>query len=72
MKTIKLVIELKYDAESMHGGDKDLEAKEWFFNEILKKELILHSNEIGDKIGTVRILGFIDSLEPYEKIVQLN
>ena len=37
----------------MHGNDK--EAINWFYNNILKDTLILHSNEIGDKIGAVKI-----------------
>ena len=60
-KTLKLEIELTYDAESMHGNDKD--ATDWFFKSILKskrkKDLILHSNEIGDEIGTVKIIKFL-------------
>lgn len=62
MKTIKLLIELKYDDKMIHGGDKDKESKDWFFKEILgskrKNDLILHSNEIGDEIGTVKLLKF--------------
>lgn len=55
MKKIKMRIELTYNATTMHGNDK--EAKDWFFNEILGEDtLILHSNEIGDEIGTVKIL----------------
>lgn len=56
MKKIKLLIELKYDDKIMHGGDTDKEAKDWFFGEVLKDKLILHSNEIGDEIGTVKVL----------------
>lgn len=41
----------------MHGGDKDPEAKEWFFNDILQEDLLLlHSNSIGDTVGEVKIL----------------
>ena len=57
MKTIKLHVDFTYDAKTMHGSDK--ESMEWFYNEILKSkrknDLILHSNEIGDEIGTIRV-----------------
>jgi len=56
MTKIKMLIELKYNASIMHGGNKDKEAKDWFFNEILKDKLILHSNEIGDEIGEIKLL----------------
>lgn len=68
MNKIQLVIELEYDDENMHG--KDLESKTWFYTKVLGKdygktkaiqaeedeELILHSNYIGDYVGTVRVL----------------
>jgi len=50
----RLVIELTYDADIMHGYDP--EAMEWFEDEILGGELILHSNELGDEVGRVRVL----------------
>ncbi len=60
VKKIKMLIELSYDAELMHGGNRDKEAKDWFFNDILgskkKDDLIFHSNEIGDTIGEIKIL----------------
>ena len=57
MKTIRLTIELTYDSGIMHGEDE--RSKQWFFNEILNGEngdLVLHSNEIGDTIGTVKVI----------------
>lgn len=58
-KKIKLEIELTYDQESMHGDNK--EAIKWFFEEILQQDLlILHSNEIGDEIGTVKIIKILN------------
>ncbi len=54
MKTIKMVIELEYDNEMMHGEDQ--EAIDWFQNDILLGKgglLMLHSNEIGDHVGDV-------------------
>ena len=57
MTRLILKIELQYDEDVMHSGDSDLEAKEWFFNNILlSEEMILHCNEIGDSIGTVKVL----------------
>ena len=62
MKKIKLIIELKYDDKLMHDGDRDIEAKKWFFDDILKKDkLILQSNLIGDAIGTVKVLDLVSS-----------
>lgn len=55
MAKIRMTIELDYDAELMHGNDAD--AIEWFFEDILMQDLLfLHSNEIGDIIGTVKII----------------
>lgn len=54
---IKLLVELEYDARSMHGDDP--EAIEWFHKDILKgtdELLILHSNELGDEVGTITVL----------------
>ncbi len=55
---LKLEIELIYDAEMMHSDDK--ESIDWFYNDILKSrrknDLFLHSNEIGDEIGTVKVI----------------
>lgn len=61
MQKVRLEIELEYDAESMHSGNSDVEAKRWFMENVLLNtsepgRLILHSNEIGDEIGTVRVL----------------
>ena len=57
MKTIRLLVDLEYDDESIHGGDNDKDAKFWFVNNVLYGErwLILHSNEIGDEVGTVKV-----------------
>ncbi len=54
MKTVKLFGKLTYDDEIMHGDDQ--ESIEWFTKNILfGEDLILHSNEIGDSIGTIKI-----------------
>ena len=59
MKTITLTVELTYDPDLIHGDDK--EAIEWFENDILRQKagpelLLLHSNEIGDTIGEIKVL----------------
>ena len=57
MAKIVMTVELDYDAEIMHGDDE--ESKAWFFSEILHDEtgeLLLHSNNIGDTLGAVRVI----------------
>ena len=58
MKKLTMTIELTYDDEIMHEDNE--EAKAWFFNDVLNDptegSLILHSNYLGDEVGTVRIL----------------
>ena len=54
MKTIRLLIDLTYDDEIMHGDDEGAIA--WFREQVLKGELLLHSNVIGDEVGEVRVL----------------
>lgn len=51
---IQLLIELDYDEGMMHSDDPD--AKYWFVKEVLCGDLILFSNEIGDDVGSVKIL----------------
>lgn len=51
MKTIKIEGEFTYDDELFPEEDND-----WFYNEILLKEnLYVHSNEIGDEVGNLKI-----------------
>lgn len=55
MAKIKLLIELEYDAGIMHANDDA--ALYWFFKELLVgDDLLLHSNEIGDVVGRVKVL----------------
>ena len=58
MKTIKLDVELTYDEDLMYGEDKD--AKEWFFKDVLSGGLSLHSNEIGDSVGSIKVLNNVN------------
>lgn len=57
-KTIRLEIELTYDADLMYGDDAD--GLTWFYDEVLldldNEGLILHSNMVGEEIGTVKII----------------
>ena len=62
MRKLKLLVELSYDDEVMHGTDKD--SIDWFESGILMQEfseemLILHSNEIGDEVGEIKVLEII-------------
>ena len=56
MKTITIKAEVTFDDEIMYGDNT--ESQDWFYNEILKGEkgLLLHSNEIGDTVGEIKIL----------------
>jgi hypothetical protein len=58
MKTIKMLVEFTYDPGLMHGDDP--EATEWFNKEILREDdLQLWSNDIGDDIGSIKVLEFL-------------
>ena len=64
MKTIKIEVELTYDDNVMHGDDQD--AIDWFVYDVLlnpDEDLILHSNDIGDMLGTVKITQIMDLLK---------
>ena len=54
MKTIKLLVELTYNNDIMHGDDPD--SIVWFNDEILGNDLILWSNELGDEVGFIKVL----------------
>ena len=54
MKTIKLLVELTYNNDTMHGDDPD--SIVWFNDEILGNDLILWSNELGDEVGFIKVL----------------
>jgi hypothetical protein len=51
---LKILIELQYDEEFMHGNKP--EGILWFNEEVLGGGLSLFSEEIGDFIGEVRVL----------------
>jgi hypothetical protein len=56
MRTIRLTVELTYDNDVMHNDDSESEA--WFCHQLLDSVdgLILHSNDLGDSLGTVKVL----------------
>ena len=62
MKTIRTEVELTYDDYIMHENNSDEII--WFYKDILEKKvcedgspnLILHSNEIGDEVGLIKVL----------------
>ena len=58
MKTIRAMVDITYDDKNMHEGDENLIE---FWEEINNNPenddyLILHSNYIGDDIGTVNVV----------------
>lgn len=60
MAKILMTVELDYDADDFHGDDEIAIA--WFFEEILSDEngeLLLHSNEIGDTVGSIRVISAV-------------
>jgi hypothetical protein len=58
MKKILMTVELEYDDEMMHGDDP--EEVQWFHEQVLPDVddygLYLHSNELGDEVGRIRVL----------------
>jgi hypothetical protein len=64
MKTLRLIVDLTYDEQIMHGEDK--ESIDWFFENVMRnntvnEQLILHSNYIGDEVGEIKL---IEIMEP--------
>jgi len=53
MKTLRLVCDFTYNDELAHGEHR--EDRDWFFDLICSERLRVHSNEIGDEIGTILI-----------------
>lgn len=57
---IKMLVELDYDQDLMFDPDRE-EARDWFFNEVLNNDVLtLWSNELGDEVGTIKILKMLD------------
>jgi hypothetical protein len=54
-KTIRLLIDLTYDPEIMHGDDED--SIQWFNNILLGDDLHLGDfGDLGDLIGSVKVV----------------
>ena len=52
---VRIAAEINYDADLMYGDDE--ESKNWFLNYLLKRgRLDVFSSELGDVIGTLKIL----------------
>ena len=56
-RKIQLLVDLEtdYDAFSIDESERD-----WFKNDILGGDLILHSNLVGDEVGTITVLKIIN------------
>ena len=65
-RKIRLVIDLDVDTYLMHAFSLDESERDWFRNHVLGDDLLLHSNLIGDTIGSVSVVNIIekDSPEP--------
>jgi hypothetical protein len=66
MRTLRLIVDLTYDEQIMHGEDK--ESINWFFENVMRnntvnEQLILHSNYIGDEVGEIKV---IEIMEPVD------
>ena len=62
MRKLKMAIELEYDNRIIHADDD--EGRTWFLNSVLGdvNGLSLFSDEIGDNIGTVRVLSIPEEM----------
>lgn len=55
----KLKVELIIEVDARDWGLDDAEAKAWFEDKVMwTHNLVLHSNEAGDQVGTVRESSF--------------
>jgi len=68
MKKLQLAVELCYDDEIYHGDDED--SIEWFNTDIIgkgDKGLALHSDEVGDRVGDITVLGSLAEIRRQER-----
>ena len=54
MKTVRLICDLTFDESNFEGNSTS--ERDWFYSHILKNDLILHSNDIGDSIGELKVI----------------
>ena len=72
MTKLTMIVELTYDEDIMHHDSPEEVA--WFMDSILlnppPESLLLHSNELGDTIGEVKILSILteEDVELADKI----
>lgn len=65
MAKLRMIVELEYDADIMYS---DKESYDWFIKEVLgaspnsNDALFLHSNLIGDELGTVEIISILENV----------
>ena len=64
MATISLTIELEFDNDIYPAYSDDDSERDWFRNHLLRDDLILHSNLVGDEVGKVRLLSINEGEEP--------
>ncbi len=72
MKKLIVLGVLEYDDEVMHGEFE--EGKEWFINDVLKgkETLVVHSNLIGDDIGTLKVCGTFEHEKLDNKLKEIR
>lgn len=57
---MKLIMKIELEVDENFGEDP--EEKEWLFKDVLKEsDLFLHSNEVGDIVGLVKVIELKDS-----------
>jgi hypothetical protein len=54
MAKMQMLVELDYDDNLWHGDNE--EEWDWFINHLLKDDLILHSNLVGDFVGALTLV----------------
>ena len=60
MKKLRMVIDLEYDDDLVHGGNEGfIDWWETIRSSQDEERLILHSNFIGDEIGSVEIVDIV-------------
>jgi hypothetical protein len=55
MAKMQMLVELDYDEDLWHSGNNE-EEWDWFINHLLKDDLILHSNLVGDFVGSLTLV----------------
>lgn len=56
---VRMEVELRYDPDAMHGNCD--ESKAYFLDVLLGNSLMLHSNEIGEEVGSVKVTRILSS-----------